>query len=274
MADQDIVMDSPRKKVAYDPDQDPEEKRVLRQKYRVLLKDEEGISPPHLESPFYKGAETKDNLCLCQSTNLTSMNTQRRSYSKKCSWLTRSSTKVLYCNSIAHLMNFSMKTRPRFPVSAPQEATLDSAFLLTASNMHAAKARAMKAGAGAFDIDDFVSKLITFMGGRRGGGGGGAGPKDRRDRQADADYDEDVDDEEEEEDDEDDEPLNWERIGRKALAKSRRIPVMDFMCVIYHPPLVACVYAVSRAGVRSLMLWGVFFFFTFSLLRRAIGLGR
>jgi hypothetical protein len=97
--------------------------------------------------------------------------------------------------------------------------------------MHAAKARAMKAGAGAFDIDDFVSKLITFMGGRRGGGGGGAsggGPKDR-DRQADADYDEDVDDEED--DDEDDEPLNWERIGRKALAKSRRIPVMDFMCV-------------------------------------------
>jgi len=42
MADQDSVMDSPRKKVAYDPDQDPEEKRVLRQKYRVLLKDEEG----------------------------------------------------------------------------------------------------------------------------------------------------------------------------------------------------------------------------------------
>jgi hypothetical protein len=136
------------------------------------------------------------------------------------------------------LINSSMTTsrpRPHPPVSAPQEATLDSAFLLTASNMHAAKARAMKAGAGAFDIDDFVSKLITFMGGRRGGGGGGGGtgPKDRRDRerQADGDYDEDVDDEEEEEDDEDDEPLNWERIGRKALAKSRRIPVMDFMCV-------------------------------------------
>jgi hypothetical protein len=96
--------------------------------------------------------------------------------------------------------------------------------------MHAAKARAMKAGAGGFDIDDFVSKLITFMGGRRGGGG----PKDRGERQADADYDEDVDDEED--DDEGDEPLNWERIGRKALAKSRRIPVMDFMCVTHHQP--------------------------------------
>jgi hypothetical protein len=111
-------------------------------------------------------------------------------------------------------------------VSAPQEATLDSAFLLTASNMHAAKARAMKAGAGAFDIDDFVSKLITFMGGRRAGGAGG--PKDRpaQDEEASVDVDED-----DEEDDEDDEPLNWERIGRKALAKSRRVPVMDFMCV-------------------------------------------
>jgi len=94
MADQDIVMDSPRKKVAYDPDQDPEEKRVLRQKYRVLLKDEEGISAP-FRSPFYKERKKEDNLCLCQSTNLMSMNTQRKSYSKKCSWLIRSSTKVL-----------------------------------------------------------------------------------------------------------------------------------------------------------------------------------
>lgn len=175
-------MDSPRKKVAYDPDQDPEEKRVLRQKYRVLLKDEE-----------------------VHQFNVNEYTTQELL------------EKVQLADSLFD------------QVSAPQEATLDSAFLLTASNMHAAKARAMKAGAGAFDIDDFVSKLITFMGGRRGGGGGGgAGPKDRRDRQADADYDEDVDDDEED-DDEDDEPLNWERIGRKALAKSRRIPVMDFM---------------------------------------------
>jgi len=119
-------------------------------------------------------------------------------------------------------------------VSAPQEATLDSAFLLTASNMHAAKARAMKSGAGAFDIDDFVSKLITFMGGRRGGGGGGGGGRGDRPSQADADYDEDEDASEEDDDDDDesDEPLDWERIGRKALAKSRRIPVMDFMCAI------------------------------------------
>ncbi|KAI0278475.1 Nse4 C-terminal-domain-containing protein [Russula aff. rugulosa BPL654] len=128
MADQDIIMDSPRKKVAYDPDQDPEEKRVLRQKYRVLLKDEEGHQ---FNVNEYTTQELLERVQLADSL-------------------------------------FDQ-------VSAPQEATLDSAFLLTASNMHAAKARAMKAGAGAFDIDDFVSKLITFMGGRRGGGGGGGG---------------------------------------------------------------------------------------------------
>ncbi|KAH9002069.1 Nse4 C-terminal-domain-containing protein [Lactarius hatsudake] len=165
-------MDSPRKRVAYDPDQDPEEKRVLRQKYRVLLKDEEGHQ---INANEYTTQELLEKVQLADSL-------------------------------------FDQ-------VSAPQEATLDSAFLVTASNMHAAKARAMKAGAGAFDVDDFVSKLITFMGGRRGE----AGPKDR------ASGGTDEDEEEEEEYDGDDEPLDWEKIGRKALAKSRRVPVMDFM---------------------------------------------
>jgi non-structural maintenance of chromosomes element 4 len=89
--------------------------------------------------------------------------------------------------------------------------------------MHAAKARAMKAGTGAFDIDDFISKLITFMGGRRG-----PGPKDPS-----SGGENEGDGEEDDDDDEGDdaEPLNWEKIGRKALAKSRRVPLMDFMCV-------------------------------------------
>ena len=70
----------------------------------------------------------------------------------------------------------------------------------------------MKSGQGAFDIDDFVSKLITFMGGRK--------PLDEKL----------PDDSDVEEVDDGDAPLDWEKIGRKALAKSRRIPVMDFMC--------------------------------------------
>ncbi|THH19961.1 hypothetical protein EW146_g1321 [Bondarzewia mesenterica] len=93
-------------------------------------------------------------------------------------------------------------------VAAPQEATLDSAFLVLASNMGATKARAMKSGSGAFDMDDFISKLITFMGGRRG---------------------EQLSDDSDMEDGDADIPLDWEKIGRKALAKSRRVPAMDFM---------------------------------------------
>lgn len=128
--------------------------------------------------------------------------------------------------------------------------------------MHAAKARAMKAGAGAFDIDDFVSKLITFMGGRRAGGAGG--PKDRpaQDEEASVDVDED-----DEEDEEDDEPLNWERIGRKALAKSRRVPVMDFMCVAVAIPFLHPFFFPSGSASRALLM----FWFP---VRRATGSGR
>lgn len=92
------------------------------------------------------------------------------------------------------------------------EATLDSAFLLAATQMGAAKARAMKSGAGAFDVDDFVARLITFMGGRKGV----ALPDDSDSDVVEEHYDY--------------TPLDWDRIGRRALAKSHRVPVMDFMC--------------------------------------------
>ena len=96
-------------------------------------------------------------------------------------------------------------------MKGPQEATLDSAFLVMASTMGAQKARAMKSGGSAFDIDEFVSKLITFMGGRK--------PMENQlPEDSDAEGVEDGDS-----------PLDWERIGRKALSKSRRVPAMDFM---------------------------------------------
>lgn len=80
-----------------------------------------------------------------------------------------------------------------------------------ASSMGAQKARAMKSGSGAFDLDEFVSKLVTFMGGRKSLG----------------DHAEDGSDVEDAGDG--DNPLNWEKLGRKALAKSRRVPAMGFM---------------------------------------------
>jgi hypothetical protein len=68
MADEDIC-DSPRKKVAYDPDQDPEEKRVLRQKYRVLLKDEEGKNSSGHGKDLLMRAPSISCLFLFQVTN-------------------------------------------------------------------------------------------------------------------------------------------------------------------------------------------------------------
>ena len=104
-------------------------------------------------------------------------------------------------------------TSIRCTVRGPQEATLDSAFLLTASNLGAAKARQMRSDIGGFDIDDFVAKLITFMGGRRQPEGV---PVQGSDDSFDIE-------------DEGGGPLEWEKIGRKALAKSRRVPAMEFM---------------------------------------------
>ncbi|KAG1716394.1 hypothetical protein ID866_746 [Astraeus odoratus] len=60
-----------------------------------------------------------------------------------------------------------------------------------------------------FSKDEFVTKLIRFMGGRQ--------------------HLEDNEDGSEMEMDGDDSPLDWNKIGKKALAKSRRVPVTGFM---------------------------------------------
>ncbi|KAJ7924934.1 Nse4 C-terminal-domain-containing protein [Mycena leptocephala] len=146
----------------YDPDQDPEERRVVRKGYRTLAKTVE---------------EHQHNLNDYSAQQLTDQ-----------------------IKKADELFN---------KVKGPQEATLDSAFLLMASNMGAQKARAMKSGSGSFDIDDLVSRLVAFMGGAKQLN---------------------VDDDFEGEDAEmDGAPLEWDRIGRKAMAKSRRVPAMGFM---------------------------------------------
>lgn len=93
---------------------------------------------------------------------------------------------------------------------APSDAVIDSDLLVKASKESAKLARAMRSGNSAFDVDDFVSRLITFMGGR-------------------ANIEAGDDDEEYNDDDTDTTPLAWEKIGWKALAKSHRAPAMDFM---------------------------------------------
>lgn len=69
----------------------------------------------------------------------------------------------------------------------------------------------MKLGSAAFDLDDFVAKLITFMGGSQC-------------------FEDNEDDSEMEV--EEDRVLDWDKIGRKALAKSRRVPVTGYMYVL------------------------------------------
>jgi hypothetical protein len=93
-------------------------------------------------------------------------------------------------------------------VRNPQEAALDSKVLLQNSEMGAAMARAMKHDAGAFDVDDYLAKILVFLGGANAG-------------VADDEFDE----------REEDASLNWGRIGPKVLKHSRRAVCMDFMCV-------------------------------------------
>lgn len=116
-------------------------------------------------------------------------------------------------------------------VKDTSEATLDSRYLILASDMGAAKAKAMKNDGSGFDVDDFLSKLVTYMGGRKGG--------INRHREGSEELEQ--EEEEEEDDDDDDSPLDWEKTGQLALAKSHRVPAMDFMRVDYASN--SCVFA-------------------------------
>ncbi|TIC30773.1 hypothetical protein E3Q09_04220 [Wallemia mellicola] len=88
-------------------------------------------------------------------------------------------------------------------VRAPQEATLDSHFLIVQSEMSAAKARAMKIDADCFDLDEFLNRMLSVGGGFS--------------------IDEDVDNEQT------GSGMDWDSIGDIALKHTRRVPVGDFM---------------------------------------------
>ncbi|KAI0029661.1 Nse4 C-terminal-domain-containing protein [Vararia minispora EC-137] len=138
--------------MAYDPNQNPEDKRRIRQQYRGLMVDDDGNT---LKASNYTTEQLVETV---------------------------------------HRADEIFQG-----VRAPGEATLDSNLLLMMSNMGAAKARAMKAGGASFDIDDFVARLLSVMASGDPDESGAPGP------------------------------LDWEIVGRKALAVSRRAPAMDFM---------------------------------------------
>lgn len=83
--------------------------------------------------------------------------------------------------------------------------------------MGAQKARAMKSGTGSFDVDEFITKLRNFM-------NGGLKPENIAPE----------DDEDGSEYNTETSKLDWDRIGRLALSKSRRAPALTFMSVETH----------------------------------------
>lgn len=74
------------------------------------------------------------------------------------------------------------------------------------SEMAALKARNLKHSIGGFDVEDFIAKLVTHMGGQEGNVG---------------------DDEDEEDNGEG--LLQWEKIGYMALKRSHRVTGVNFM---------------------------------------------
>ncbi|CAG8635848.1 239_t:CDS:2, partial [Acaulospora colombiana] len=79
------------------------------------------------------------------------------------------------------------------------EAALDSRLLVKTSDLGVQKARLMKLDNNVFDADDYISKLITLMGGRQL-------------------------------DNEDERPsLNWKTVGEIASHCTLRVPTLDFM---------------------------------------------
>jgi len=147
--------------VEYDPDQDQDEVRGVRKKYRNLNEKE------NVEN------QTTDDLL----------------------------SRVTEADELFHL------------VKGTSEAIADSRVLISVTGQASTKARGMKSGSGAFDIDEFIQKLVTFMGGRAA-------------QQLDADED---GSEHEDNQVESGAPLEWELIGRRALGYSHRVPVSDFM---------------------------------------------
>jgi hypothetical protein len=83
-------------------------------------------------------------------------------------------------------------------------ANLDSRLLVTTSDLAKLKARNMTLGDAAFNIDEYIAKLVSFMGGRHHL----PGRSEHRER---------------------DDTMDWTLLGRTALEIGRRPPTIGFM---------------------------------------------
>ncbi|CAG8559662.1 7450_t:CDS:2 [Ambispora gerdemannii] len=80
------------------------------------------------------------------------------------------------------------------------EAILDSRILVLSGDLSVQKARRMKVDSNAFDTDDYIAKLVNFMGGEQQTRG-----------------------------EEDDGHLDWLGLGKVAARHTNRVPSVDFM---------------------------------------------
>lgn len=101
-------------------------------------------------------------------------------------------------------------------VKDTSEATLDSKFLLIASDMGVVKAKAMKIDGAGFDADDFVAKMVTYIGDRAG-------------IRAQSEFSPDDDENEEKDGDGNGSMLDWKKVGILSTRRSRQAPAIDFM---------------------------------------------
>ena len=84
-------------------------------------------------------------------------------------------------------------------------ANLDSRLLVTTSDLAKLKARNMTLGDAAFNIDEYIARLVSFMGGRHHLPGRTTDPRER------------------------DDTMDWALLGRTATEISRRPPTVGFM---------------------------------------------
>jgi hypothetical protein len=107
-------------------------------------------------------------------------------------------------------------------VKQTSDATLDSRLLVTTADLSYKKTVQLTLGdtAAGIDVDEFVSKCITFM--RCGDQGAGNGRRRRRRV--------DIDDPDEDEDDGDDgDALDWAHLGKEAFKYNFRPPMPGFL---------------------------------------------
>ncbi|GAA6038033.1 hypothetical protein JCM8097_007509 [Rhodosporidiobolus ruineniae] len=116
-------------------------------------------------------------------------------------------------------------------VDRPAEAVLDARVLIATSEAGALKARQLKIDQDAFDTDEFLRRLKTFLGvrGSGGDGGGAGGSRKRRRTQADSDDDDDELDDSQIAAVGSVDKLKWGKVGRVLAGESRRVPPLDFM---------------------------------------------